>query len=281
MVRFAGFDPSDPLAGMVILGLLFPALAWLATRGRGPELVPVREPVRESLLLGGYFLFLTTVVTWGFGWTGRIAAEPAHSLVMLGVKLAAFVALPALLMRRAGGYCFLQLAPVNLKARALRPAMWMMLAALAMQAELGQGLRSLAAAGLPPWVMAAATPLCFLWLVVEVGVVEEFFFRVLLQERLTALFRSRWAGLLAASVLFGLMHAPGMYLRPGATQEALGAHPSLLFAMGYSVVVTSVAGIFLGVLWMRTRNFAVVIAVHAAADLIPNLLPWMRAFFPH
>jgi membrane protease YdiL (CAAX protease family) len=48
-------------------------------------------------------------------------------------------------------------------------------------------------------------------------------------------------------------------------------------AVGYSIVVTSVAGFFLGVLWARTRNFAVVVVVHAAADLLPNVLPTLRS----
>jgi membrane protease YdiL (CAAX protease family) len=60
------------------------------------------------------------------------------------------------------------------------------------------------------------------------------------------------------------------------TQEGL-QHPSLLMAVGYSIVVTSVAGFFLGALWARTRNFAVVVVVHAAADLLPNVLPTLRS----
>jgi membrane protease YdiL (CAAX protease family) len=49
-------------------------------------------------------------------------------------------------------------------------------------------------------------------------------------------------------------------------------------AIGYSIVITSVAGFFLGVLWARTRNFLVLVLVHAAADLLPNMLPTLRAF---
>jgi len=49
-------------------------------------------------------------------------------------------------------------------------------------------------------------------------------------------------------------------------------------AVGYSIVMTSLAGLFVGVLWLRTRNFAVVVLVHAAGDLLPNLVPWIRTF---
>jgi len=61
------------------------------------------------------------------------------------------------------------------------------------------------------------------------------------------------------------------------TQEGLPAHPALWMAIGYSIVITSVAGFFLGVLWARTRNLAVVVLVHAAADLLPDFLPTLRS----
>lgn len=76
--------------------------------------------------------------------------------------------------------------------------------------------------------------------------------RVLLQERLAAVLRSPWGGLVVAAVLFGLVHAPGFYLRPAATQEALGSHPSLFVAVGYSIVLTSlVASGILGAVAFR------------------------------
>ncbi len=108
--------------------------------------------------------------------------------------------------------------------------------------------------------------------------VEEFFFRVLLQSRLEATLRSPIGGLLVASLLFGLVHAPGFYLRTTATLESLEPHPSPLAAAAFSVVLTSAPGIFLGVLWMRTKNFAVNTIVHAAGDLLPGLVPFVAAF---
>ncbi len=51
-----------------------------------------------------------------------------------------------------------------------------------------------------------------------------------------------------------------------------------MMAVGYSIVMTSLAGLFLGVLWIRTRNLAVLIIVHAATDFLPNLTEWIRAF---
>jgi membrane protease YdiL (CAAX protease family) len=154
----------------------------------------------------------------------------------------------------------------------------MSLAAILMQSVLGRGLHDIREAQLPWGVLTVAIPLSFLWLMVEVGIVEEFFFRVLLQERLSLVLRSPWGGLVASAILFGLVHAPGFYFRPAASQEALGLHPSLFMAVGYSVVLTSLAGLFLGILWMRTKNLAVLVIAHAAVDLLPNLAPLARTF---
>lgn len=272
-----GFEASEAIPALLVLGLLLPGISLLVTRGVPALPSVVFRPVLESAVLAAYLPVVVVVLVWGFGSVARVMAEPMHSIVLLGVKLATFVVLPSA-MCVASGYEIRRLAPVSIEWPALRPALWMSLAILLVQSFLGRGLHDIHTAHLPAWVWVLAAPLSFAWLLVEVGVVEEFFFRVLLQERLAALLRSSWGGLVLAALLFGLVHAPGFYLRTAATQESLGAHPSLPMALGYSIVITSLAGLFLGVLWMRTRNFAVVVIVHAAADFLPNLVPWAKAF---
>lgn len=275
---FTSFNLSEAISALVVLGLVFPALSWLCTRSQSSLPIAVRNANLESLLLILYLLAVVWVIVFGFERVARISAEPLHSVVLLIVKLVVFVLIPAGLIAKVGHYSFRDMMPTSLKPRALLPALWMSLAVLLMQAFLGRGLRDIRGAHQSASALMFAAPLCFVWLMLEVGVVEEFFFRVLLQERLARGVHSQWGGLVSASLLFGLVHAPGFYLRPAATQEALGAHPSLLLAIGYSVVLTSLAGLFLGVLWMRTKNFVVIVIVHAAGDLLPNLLPWTHSF---
>jgi membrane protease YdiL (CAAX protease family) len=272
------FEASEALIALVILGFIFPALAWLVTRGVPALPYSVHQPRIESLFLVAYLAVIAWVLTSGFAAIARIGAEPLHSLVLVSVKLLLFVMVPAATISVLGRYRISELMPISLTWRNLRPALWISLAALLMQSVLGRGLQDIRAAHPPAWLLVVATPLSFVWLMLEVGVVEEFFFRVLLQERLAETLRSTWGGIVAAALLFGLVHAPGFYLRPGGTFEALGEHPTLVFAIGYSIVLTSLAGLFLGVLWMRTRNFAVVVIAHAATDFLPNLLPWSRSF---
>jgi len=119
----------------------------------------------------------------------------------------------------------------------------------------------------------------YVWLVLDVGVVEEVCFRGFLQTRLAAWAGSQLAGLVAMALLFGLAHAPGFYLRPALSGEHVGTHPSLLLAVGYSVVYTSAAGLLYGVLWLRTRNLWVVVLVHAAQDWLPAVASALRRGF--
>ena len=273
-----GFEASEALAALVILGLIFPALALLATRGVPPLPCVVLRPKFETTMLVAYLAVIAVVLVWGFGAVARITTEPLHSFILLSVKLVTVIAFPAALLLTSGQYRIRELIPASLNWVQLRPALWMSLAALLMQLLLGRGLRDIRDAHLPVWILVVATPLSFAWLVLEAGIVEEFFFRALLQERLEAVLRSSWGALVVAALLFGLVHAPGLYLRPAATQEMIGSHPAILKAVAYSIAMPSLAGLFLGVLWMRTRNFATVVIVHAAGDLLPNLVPWIKAF---
>ena len=271
------FDASEAIAAFLILALALPALSLAATR-RVPALpCVVLRPACETTLLICYLAVIAAVLVWGFGAVGRISSEPAHTIISLGLKLAMFVVPPAVFLA-SGQYRLRDLAPVSFKWTALRPALWLSFAVLLMQMILGRGLHDIREAHLPAWVLVVAAPLSFAWLVIEVGVVEEFFFRALLQERLAAVLHSPWGGLVLGALLFGLAHAPGLYLRTAATQESIGSHPSLLMAVGYSIVMTSLAGLFVGVLWLRTKNLAVVVIVHAAGDFLPNLVPWVKAF---
>jgi len=199
-------------------------------------------------------------------------------MAILAVKLAVFVAIPSWILVSGFGYRAHDLAPTSTKTSHMLVFVGMAFVLLVFQSLAGRGLKDISEAHVPGDTLLFGMPLVFLLLMLEVGVVEEFFFRVLLQSRLSAAIKSELGGIVLASLLFGLVHAPGLYLRTGVTQEGLSANPSLLMAVGYSIVITSVAGFFLGVLWARTRNFLLLVLVHAAADLLPNTLPTLRAF---
>ncbi|HET7209480.1 MAG TPA: CPBP family intramembrane glutamic endopeptidase [Terriglobales bacterium] len=278
MRRTAAFDVTEPLMVLAILGVGFTLAAWLLTIGIHPLDYPIRKPKSELAAVAIYLLPVVAFVTWGLDLLHRyVPTDPGNAFVILVAKILVFIVVPAAIMRAQFGYGLCQLAPVSQRTRHIVVTVGMSVLLLAFQALLGHGLRDIASAHLPASVLWYGVPLTFVWLAVEAGVVEEFFFRVLLQTRLSAVLQSELGAIVLMSAVFGLAHAPGLYLRTGLTQEGLSPHPSLLMAVGYSIVITSVAGFFLGVLWARTRNFAVVVVVHAVGDLLPNVIPTLRS----
>lgn len=84
---------------------------------------------------------------------------------------------------------------------------------------------------------------------------EEFLFRGLLQNLLSKSFRSQWAGLIVASVIFGfshILHAP--------------------FPNWKYVFLATIAGFFYGRAWMKTGSLVPGVLIHAAVDTLWHIL---------
>jgi membrane protease YdiL (CAAX protease family) len=92
-------------------------------------------------------------------------------------------------------------------------------------------------------LVAVATFLGVLWVL---ALSEEFFFRGILQQQLSRSMHSEWAGLIVASILFGLVH---LWFR---------AFPNWRFAL-----LATVAGVFYGLAYMRGRSIRPAMVTHA------------------
>jgi membrane protease YdiL (CAAX protease family) len=108
-------------------------------------------------------------------------------------------------------------------------------------------------------------PLVMAFLLFTTALTEEVFFRGYLQTRLERLTGSRFAGLLLASVLFGVYHLPYAYLNPmWPSSGDWGAAFSAALGQGIP------GGLILGGLFIYARgNLVAPILVHAAVDLLP------------
>ena len=281
MHEIEGFGLGLPLFVLLFMGAGLSAFAWWTTRGiTAPDFIVKRSP-QESILLLGYLLVVVGYLTWGVNLIETVFdADPSKSVAILVAKLVFFVLFPLLLFRSVWRYSLRDFFRPSADRRgSLRVIVWMSLVLIIFQLVVGQGLTEIRAAKFTHWQLALGIPLAFAWLVIEVGLVEEFFFRGLTQSRLAALLQSEVAGVVLMSVLFGLAHAPGIYLRPGVTMEAVGSSPSLLMAVGYSIVVVSVTGFFLGVIWVRTKSLYVLALIHAAGDLVPNTAQILKTWY--
>ncbi len=272
-----GFGLALPLFVLVVMGGGFSAAAWAVTRSVSPLPYSVRRPRLEAAFLGGYLALVVAFLTWGLGAVhASVAREPWETLAVTGTKLLVFVVVPAIVLYVGFGYGSSALAPLGGGWAQLRAALVLSAALLAFQMVVGRGLSDVRQAHLPRVSLALAAGGGLLWACLEAGLVEEFFFRALVQSRLSAWLRSETGAVVIMCLLFGLAHAPGFYLRSARTLEGLGPHPSLLLAVGYAVVVTSVVGFFFGVLWARTRNLWLLVLVHGAGDWLQGIVPFAR-----
>lgn len=269
--RLPGANLAEPLFLLGVIGLALPLLAWLLTR-KPPHRPRTRGRSRWPGVLVYLALFSLLILGWGFSALDQaVPQEPAQSVVKLGLKLLTMVLLPAWLFLRLS-----ERTPAPFGARRLWLVFVLMsLAYLAMQAVFGRGLTSLSQLAPSAPTLLWAIPLCLLWQTLEAGLCEEVLFRRVLQEHLALATGSQIAAIAWASLLFGLAHAPGLYLRGASLLEGV-ADPTPAWAIAYSVVMIAPAGIAFGVLWARTRSLWLIVPLHGMVDLIPQLAPFIR-----
>ena len=283
------FETGGALIVLVLFGLVFPALAWLATIRAVPLSISGRRSGCELLVLAGFIVGLSIYLVGGPQWIDNHLPEAWTDVtqikffVTLTRKVIVFVAIPFAVFRFAFGYRLrdfgIQFEGVRALAGSHLPVVLVVGAALvAFQYFVGGGAVPVRNGDFSTHQLLVGLPLCFIWLVIEVGLVEEFFFRALVQSRLAAWFKSEVSGVVLMSLVFGLAHAPGFIFRQAGSVEGLGANPSALDAIAYSIVVLSVSGILFGVMWARTKNLFALMLIHAAADLLPNFANFVQVW---
>jgi CAAX protease family protein len=284
------FEPAAAVVVLVVFGIVLPLIAWLTTRHAVPLPISIRSGVPELIVLIAYVVAVSLYLTGGPQWIDQhLPAECTNSqqikfVITLAKKLLVFVAVPFAIFRFCFGY---RLRDFGIQRQGLRalcgghlPVVLAVGAAfLAFQYFVSGGGAAFRRGHFTAFQLLVGLPLCFIWLLFEVGLVEEFFFRGLVQSALATAFKSEVSGIVLMSLIFGLAHAPGFIFRHAGELEGLGPHPSALDAVAYSIVVLAVSGITFGVIWARTKNLFALMLVHAAGDLLPNFGSFIRTWF--
>ncbi|WP_374572890.1 CPBP family intramembrane glutamic endopeptidase [Phenylobacterium sp.] len=273
-----GADWTFPIASLAVFGAVLTAAAWGLTRNARPQPIRVERP---GLELGAVLVFLAIYAVAFLGWgmsavREGVAVGRGQEVAVLVLKLFVHVALPATLLAALGA----QLRPL-FGAGANRPGFWPPLvvlgaALMGLMAVVSPALKEIGETHVTALALAWATPACFLWLALEAGLCEEFLFRAVLQTRLAAALRSQTGAVVIGAVLFALAHAPGLYLRGDPSVDGYSTDPMQVAA--FTVATLSPIAILFGVLWARTRSLLLVVLLHAAADLLPNLAEFLRTW---
>jgi CAAX protease family protein len=275
-IAVSGGDWIFPFVSLAIFGLALGAAIWFLTRKMEAPAVPVANPKRESLGLLAYLL-VYAVLLIGI-WLGSIkqAIPPGQTqdVAVLAYKLLIHVGAPAAIILLLGG-TLRPLLDSGLQRRRFWPALIVLSGLMfALLAVVSPSLKEIGALGIGPaaallWVLAS-----WAWMSIEAGLCEEFMFRACIQSRLTAWFRSPAAAIAVTSVLFGLSHWPGLYLRGGPGTDGWSTDPIQVAA--FTIATLSPLAVSLGLLWARSRSLLLIVLVHGAIDALPNTADLVR-----
>jgi membrane protease YdiL (CAAX protease family) len=275
-----GGDWTFPFISLGVFGLGLSAIALFTTRGATLPPVPVARPAIESAAVLVYLaLYAIAFLGWGLGFArAAFPPGPAQEVFVLALKLGVHVALPALLLLSFGS----SLAPLW-RSDARTPWFWRTLVVLgavilALLAVVSPSLENVQALE-PTWTLLVwAAPASFVWMALEAGLCEEFLYRAVVQTRLTALSGSAWVGVAATSVLFGLAHAPGLYLRGGPGVD--GWSTDVWQVIAYTLSTLAPLSLTFGFIYARTKSLLLVVLLHACVDVLPNLSEFIKIWRP-
>lgn len=273
-----GADWTLPTISLAVFGIALPLLSVPLTRNAAPPKITVARPSLELWAVLG-FLLVYAVGFLGWGMTATRAAVPAgreQELLVLVVKLLAHVAAPALLLAALGA----KIAPL-FTLGAERPGFWpplLVLGAiiLALLCVLSPALGEIRALHASALTLIWAAPAAFIWMAIEAGLCEEFLFRAVLQTRLAAVLKTEAGAVVAGAVLFSLAHVPGLYLRGHPGVDGYSTDPFQVIA--FTIAVLSPVALLFGTLWARTRSLLLIVLLHAAVDVLPNLAAFVRTW---
>jgi membrane protease YdiL (CAAX protease family) len=289
LLRNKSFGAGDAVVVLIVFGIAFPLIAWVATRRAFPFSISIHPSTSELVVLIVYVLALSFYLVGGPQWIDQhlpsswLDSARIKFFIVLAKKLLVFVVIPFAIFRFGFGYRIRDFGIQRDGLRALvRSHLPVVLAVggafLVFQYFLSGGGAAFRRGHFTVYQLLLGLPLCFIWLFIEAGLIEEFFFRALIQSHLAAAFKSEVSGTVLMSLIFGLAHAPGFIFRHAGEVEGLGSNPSALDAVAYSIVVLAISGVTFGVIWARTKNLFAVMLIHAAGDLLPNFGSFVRTW---
>lgn len=263
-----GESPAEYIFVAAVFVAIFPIATWVATLGARSVRVERPASIAEMLVVLAIAALIALLLIPGptqiARWIAPTTSPLVHELLVVAVKLAMFVALPGAVLAFVFKRGWRDLGVGGSRVSGLRAFLVFLVGAglfTAVQFVFGRQGAEFKSGAYEAEVYAIVTPIVFIWMSIEAGLVEEFFFRAVLQERLAQVLRSPLAAALVGSLLFGLAHAPGLALRGESSWPE---------AILHSMLVLAPAGFAMAFLWMRTRNLILVALVHGAGDVIPH-----------
>lgn len=255
----------------------------------GEALVVVSVVIGLVALLGITLFFLLrwgTTEPTGYWWTKDPSGQVPRIITMIVLSLAVQIAVSAyfdgqgrlgetstavfLLVWTTIPLASIAFGFLKLPSRTAKPSRLKLIVASAVSLLIAGTMTSLAFT--PGIKMAGAENWYFVILSVIVGAVnEELVWRVLLMTALLGASGSRLIAVLLSGFGFALMHAPLVLLQPVLRSDwPMLSYAANSFAPEFLLHVA--VGWLMGIVWLRTGSFTLIVAVHALINLGPSLV---------
>lgn len=281
-----GIDAGELLATAFLIGIFFTSISYLLSAKSKPIFEDKKAQKKEFLLLIFIIFYFALFITFYYDLLNfiqilKVKESPIRKEVIGIAKLLFIVIIPMLIYYFVYGFKLKDWG-INLSSKSYFSKQNLLIffifsvIILAFQYFIGNGAKPLRQGLFSGRQILIGLFFSYIWLLLTVGIVEEFFFRAFLQSRISVLLKSEIGGVILSAMIFGLAHAPGIYLRGGGVIANLGSNPSLLISLSYSFLVLSVAGFFLSVIWLKTKNYWLIVTIHASVDVLPNLTSFIE-----
>lgn len=283
------FSPAEPLFMLAIFGLLLPGVAYFLSRKAPGLTIPNQLQSGEVFTVFILILMITAYLVWGKELLDILVysffekSSRVDFFVDLIKKVLVFVLIPYFIFSRFFGYSWKDFGfssnfKVVFAPRTLLLMGVMFVLYFLVQFLVGQGAQPIFQGEFPLGKVLLGFLILYPLLVIEVGLVEEFFFRGIVQTRMAIWLKSDVAGIFAMALIFGLAHVPGLYFRGSGGDSPLGGTPTFISTFSYSIAILSLAGLAFGIIWAKTKNMVILMLIHAWVDVWPLLPGIIRNF---
>jgi membrane protease YdiL (CAAX protease family) len=78
------------------------------------------------------------------------------------------------------------------------------------------------------------------------------------------------------ALIFGVAHAPGLFLRGGADVD--GSSADVWQVIAYTIAVLAPMGLLFGLIYARTKSLLLAVLLHGLVDVLPNMAEFIETW---
>jgi CAAX prenyl protease-like protein len=278
----SGYPTVHILTSLFCFALLLPLMSYVVSLKTKKAVNSQPFFYKEWLTLGGLIFYIVLYISFADGFISRIILpsitgnEIALYFLEMLKQVIFYFLVPFLIYRSLYGYT-LREAGLHIPLKSIfswqNVLTFFVLAGLVIlfQYLFNEELELLWEGEIEGRTLVTAVPVLFILLLLKTGLAYGFFFRSLLQSRLSIGLNSKFGGMVVSLLIFGLAHLP-LLMREGISgTHVMMPNAGFLTLLGMSIGILSITALFIAIVWRRSKNLWLVMGLYAVLDLLPNL----------